>query len=144
KSSSRCKVIGGGADAVPSSARATAPRSSGTKTNREHDRCRPWRRSMSCLSCPVVEAATSLLPLSTFPTLWLQQTTAKPRRGDLHAPPPALGRSFSRIITYSLQYFTPLRLTLASPAPKGNGLTDLASLDADFDRVPGLTRYAPA
>lgn len=25
-----------------------------------------------------------------------------------------------------------------------NGLTKLASLDADFDRVPGLTRYAPA
>jgi predicted nucleic acid-binding protein len=25
-----------------------------------------------------------------------------------------------------------------------HGLTKLASLDADFDRVPGLTRYAPA
>jgi predicted nucleic acid-binding protein len=25
-----------------------------------------------------------------------------------------------------------------------NGLTNLASLDADFDRVPGITRYAPA
>ena len=25
-----------------------------------------------------------------------------------------------------------------------NGLTKLASHDADFDRVPGLTRYAPA
>ena len=25
-----------------------------------------------------------------------------------------------------------------------HGLTHLASLDADFDRVPGLTRYAPA
>jgi predicted nucleic acid-binding protein len=25
-----------------------------------------------------------------------------------------------------------------------NGLTNLASNDADFDRVPGLTRYAPA
>jgi predicted nucleic acid-binding protein len=24
------------------------------------------------------------------------------------------------------------------------GLTDLASADDDFDRVPGLTRYAPA
>jgi predicted nucleic acid-binding protein len=24
-----------------------------------------------------------------------------------------------------------------------HGLTALASLDADFDRVPGLTRYAP-
>jgi hypothetical protein len=23
------------------------------------------------------------------------------------------------------------------------GLTDLASNDADFDRVPGITRYAP-
>jgi predicted nucleic acid-binding protein len=27
---------------------------------------------------------------------------------------------------------------------QANGLTNLASHDADFDRVPGLTRYAPA
>ena len=27
---------------------------------------------------------------------------------------------------------------------QANGLTKLASQDADFDRVPGLTRYAPA
>jgi predicted nucleic acid-binding protein len=27
---------------------------------------------------------------------------------------------------------------------QGHGLTNLASNDADFDRVPGLTRYAPA
>jgi predicted nucleic acid-binding protein len=27
---------------------------------------------------------------------------------------------------------------------QANGLTNLASGDADFDRVPGLTRYAPA
>jgi predicted nucleic acid-binding protein len=27
---------------------------------------------------------------------------------------------------------------------QANGLTSLASHDADFDRVPGLTRYAPA
>jgi predicted nucleic acid-binding protein len=26
---------------------------------------------------------------------------------------------------------------------QANGLTNLASTDADFDRVPGLTRYAP-
>jgi predicted nucleic acid-binding protein len=26
---------------------------------------------------------------------------------------------------------------------QANGLTNLASNDADFDRVPGLTRYAP-
>jgi predicted nucleic acid-binding protein len=26
---------------------------------------------------------------------------------------------------------------------RANGLTALASNDADFDRVPGLTRYAP-
>jgi predicted nucleic acid-binding protein len=25
-----------------------------------------------------------------------------------------------------------------------HGLTHLASYDADFDRVPGITRYAPA
>jgi predicted nucleic acid-binding protein len=27
---------------------------------------------------------------------------------------------------------------------QANGLTRLASNDADFDRVPALTRYAPA
>ena len=27
---------------------------------------------------------------------------------------------------------------------QANGLTNLASVDADFDRVPGLTRYSPA
>jgi predicted nucleic acid-binding protein len=27
---------------------------------------------------------------------------------------------------------------------QANGLTDLASADADFDRVPGIMRYAPA
>jgi predicted nucleic acid-binding protein len=27
---------------------------------------------------------------------------------------------------------------------QANGLTKLASTDADFDRVPGLARYAPA
>ena len=27
---------------------------------------------------------------------------------------------------------------------QANGLTHVASNDADFDRVPGLTRYAPA
>jgi predicted nucleic acid-binding protein len=27
---------------------------------------------------------------------------------------------------------------------RANGLTRLASSDPDFDRVPGLTRYAPA
>jgi predicted nucleic acid-binding protein len=27
---------------------------------------------------------------------------------------------------------------------QANGLTKIASSDADFDRVPGLTRYAPA
>jgi predicted nucleic acid-binding protein len=26
---------------------------------------------------------------------------------------------------------------------QANGLTKLASNDADFDRVPGITRYAP-
>ena len=27
---------------------------------------------------------------------------------------------------------------------QANGLTSLASNDPDFDRVPGITRYAPA
>jgi hypothetical protein len=28
--------------------------------------------------------------------------------------------------------------------PRRNGLSKIASGDADFDRVPGITRYAPA
>jgi predicted nucleic acid-binding protein len=32
---------------------------------------------------------------------------------------------------------------LAVAVTPANGLTKLASNDADFDRVPGLTRYAP-
>ena len=33
---------------------------------------------------------------------------------------------------------------LAVAVMRGHGLTLLASHDADFDRVPGITRYAPA
>jgi predicted nucleic acid-binding protein len=33
---------------------------------------------------------------------------------------------------------------LAVAVMQANGTKNLASLDADFDRVPGLTRYAPA
>lgn len=33
---------------------------------------------------------------------------------------------------------------LLAAAMQQNGLTHLASHDADFDRVPGITRYAPA
>jgi predicted nucleic acid-binding protein len=33
--------------------------------------------------------------------------------------------------------------TLAVAVMQANGLTNLASHDSDFDRVPGLTRYAP-
>jgi predicted nucleic acid-binding protein len=33
---------------------------------------------------------------------------------------------------------------LAVAVMRDHGLSQLASLDADFDRVPGLTRYAPA
>jgi len=33
---------------------------------------------------------------------------------------------------------------LIAAVMRQHGLTNLASEDADFDRVPGLTRYAPA
>jgi predicted nucleic acid-binding protein len=33
---------------------------------------------------------------------------------------------------------------LVAAMMRGQGLSHVASLDADFDRVPGLTRYAPA
>jgi predicted nucleic acid-binding protein len=44
----------------------------------------------------------------------------------------------------SQQYGLLTNDALSLAVMQANGLTKLASADADFDRVPGLTRYAPA
>jgi predicted nucleic acid-binding protein len=36
-----------------------------------------------------------------------------------------------------------IKSPLIVAAMQANGLTHLATNDADFDRVPGITRYAP-
>jgi predicted nucleic acid-binding protein len=73
----------------------------------------------------------------------------------------AFRQAIDRILQSSLQVLTITPVMLATAAAlsqqiglltndalivavmQGNGLTKLASNDADFDRVPGLTRYAP-
>ena len=44
----------------------------------------------------------------------------------------------------SVQYGLLTNDALVVAVMQTNGLTNIASSDADFDRVPGLTRYAPA
>ena len=44
----------------------------------------------------------------------------------------------------SIQYGLLTNDALVVAVMQANGLTNIASSDADFDRVPGLTRYAPA
>ncbi len=74
----------------------------------------------------------------------------------------AFRQAIDRILQSSLQLLTITPVMLATAAAlsqqiglltndalivavmQANGLTKLASNDADFDRVPGLTRYAPA
>ncbi|HZY87006.1 MAG TPA: type II toxin-antitoxin system VapC family toxin [Gemmataceae bacterium] len=54
--------------------------------------------------------------------------------------PPLLGAA----ATLSQQHGLLTNDALIVALMQANGLTKLASHDADFDRVPGLTRYAPA
>jgi predicted nucleic acid-binding protein len=54
--------------------------------------------------------------------------------------PPLLATSTGISQQYGL--LTNDALTVA--VMQANGLTKVASADTDFDRVPGLTRYAPA
>jgi predicted nucleic acid-binding protein len=44
----------------------------------------------------------------------------------------------------SQQYGLLTNDALSLAVMQANGLTKIASADTDFDRVPGLTRYAPA
>jgi predicted nucleic acid-binding protein len=67
---------------------------------------------------------------------------------DLQAIPlpilPVTGTEVSRAADFSRQYGLLTNDALIVAVMQAHGLSHLASLDADFDRVPGLTRYAPA
>jgi predicted nucleic acid-binding protein len=57
---------------------------------------------------------------------------------------PVHGVEVSRAADFSLQFGLLSSDALIEAVMQAPGLTHLASLDADFDRVPGITRYAPA
>jgi predicted nucleic acid-binding protein len=57
---------------------------------------------------------------------------------------PVTVRSVSQAVDLSQQHGLLSGDALIVAVMRDHGLADLASLDADFDRVPGLTRYAPA
>jgi predicted nucleic acid-binding protein len=57
---------------------------------------------------------------------------------------PVGGTQVSRAADLSRQHVLLTNDALVVVVMHDHGLTTLASLDADFDRVPGITRYAPA
>jgi predicted nucleic acid-binding protein len=56
---------------------------------------------------------------------------------------PVSGSLVSRAADLSIQFGLLTNDALIVAMMQDNGLNALASLDADFDRVPGITRYAP-
>jgi predicted nucleic acid-binding protein len=66
---------------------------------------------------------------------------------DLAALPipilPVSGAQVSRAADLSLQQGLLTNNALIVAVMQDNGLTAIASVDTDFDRVPGITRYAP-
>jgi predicted nucleic acid-binding protein len=56
---------------------------------------------------------------------------------------PVSGSLVSRAADLSIQFGLLTNDALIVAVMQDNGLNTLASLDADFDRVPGITRYAP-
>jgi predicted nucleic acid-binding protein len=56
---------------------------------------------------------------------------------------PVTGSLVSRGADLSIQFGLLTNDALIVAVMQDNGLNALASLDADFDRVPGITRYAP-
>lgn len=67
---------------------------------------------------------------------------------DLQAIPitvlPVTGALVTRAADLSHQYGLLTNDALIVAVMQDHGLTHLASLDADFDRVPAIIRYAPA
>jgi predicted nucleic acid-binding protein len=86
---------------------------------------------------------------------WLRRHPAEVQRlnrsrqaiDDLQAIPitiwPVAGAQVSRAADISRQYGLLTNDALIVTIMQEHGLTQLASNDADFDRVPGITRYAP-
>jgi predicted nucleic acid-binding protein len=56
---------------------------------------------------------------------------------------PVNGAHVSRAADLSIQFGLLTNDALIVAVMQDNGLNTLASLDVDFDRVPGITRYAP-
>lgn len=86
---------------------------------------------------------------------WLRRHPAEVQRlrrhrqvmDDLAAIPitvlPVFGPQVSRAADLSIPYGLLTNDALIVVLMQDHGLTALASLDSDFDRVPGITRYAP-
>ena len=75
-------------------------------------------------------------------TRFRQAVDEVPRYGIqvLAVPPPLIHAATERSQRYGLLHNDALIVAVM----QANGLNNLASQDADFDRVPGLVRYAPA
>ncbi len=67
------------------------------------------------------------------------ETVLQSRFRILTLAPAALGAA----VVFSQQHGLLTNDALSLAVLQANGLAKIASADADFDRVPGLTRYAP-
>jgi predicted nucleic acid-binding protein len=103
-----------------------------------------------------IEAALTLGRPMTGMANWLRRHPAEVQRlhrhrqaiDDVVAIPitilPISGSQVSRAADFSIQHGLLTNDALIVAIMQDHRLSALASLDADFDRVPGLTRYAPA
>ena len=102
-----------------------------------------------------IEAALSCNRPMTGIANWVKRHPAEIQRlaryrqaiDDLQAVPvtilPVTGGHVSRAVDFCRQFGLMVNDAVVVAVMRDHGLTHLASLDADFDRVPGLTRYAP-
>jgi predicted nucleic acid-binding protein len=113
----------------------------------------------------LADVAHRLMTLEAISLLAWPQTRVAARLRQHHAEIPKLGayrQAIARVPLLGLQVLPITQQTVESATllsqqfelltgdalvvalMRQQGLTDLASADDDFDRVPGLTRYAPA
>jgi len=102
-----------------------------------------------------IEAAALFSRPLTGMANWLRRHPAEVQRltrhrraiDDVAAIPltilPVTGPQVSRAADVTIQHGLLTNDALIVVLMQDNGLTLLASVDADFDRVPGITRYAP-
>ena len=102
-----------------------------------------------------IEAALAHARSLTGIANWLRRHPAEVQRlnqyrqsiDDLQAIPvvifPVTGPFVSRAADFSRQFGLLTNDALVVVVMQAHGLSHLASLDADFDHVPGITRYAP-